>query len=188
MAQTAKFKFSHDEIHGHNFPKLETVLEIRTDLHFFDLMDELRAHKKKEGQTSIDIFGIWKETEGGEWERLDVYYNDNVKHLCEPRFTDRLYYYQMDKSGKDPALGGMWVSCGGVNEDTKEFYLNHFAKNYHNGKKHDQDNCKVIIVRGAFGNVAGRDRRAITESDIVETYNFDEAVCNESQREKSPQA
>jgi hypothetical protein len=166
-----KFKFVHDEIHGNLFPRVETILELREDLKMHHLFMFLREHKMKEGQSSLDIFGVYIE-DGEEWKKLSMDYNQGVKG--EPIHTEKLTYYQMLKNPSEhEPLGNKWVGCGGVNENTKNFYLDHFSKNYHRNTQ-DKADCKVIIVRGSFGNVADRDARAIVESDIVEKYNFSE--------------
>jgi hypothetical protein len=171
IVATKNFKFIHDEIHEGKFPKTETILNLRTDLKPFELFDCLREHKASKGQTSIDIFEVWEEQDNNEWKRLDRYYNDGVKR--EPIHEERLYYYQMDKDqDRNDLLKGLWKCCGLVSQDTVAFYKRHFSMNYHNGLKKDQDDCKVVIVKGFFGNVAAVDAREIREDDIVEKYNF----------------
>lgn len=176
--KTVKAKFMHDEIHNSNFPKVETILDVRADLNLFELFDVLRKHKATEGQTSIDIFQVFIEQDN-EWVKINHEYNRGVKR--EPLNTDKLYIYQMAKnpSSGDP-LANQWICCTQIkdwdtpeaNQRHKEFYTDHFAKNYHNGDKKGQDDAKVVVVKGQFGNVAGRDARDIREDDIIERYNF----------------
>lgn len=86
------------------------------------------------------------------------------------------YYYQKAKT-TDKFLPNMWVCCGGVNEETKDFYLDYFSKtDTRTSDKNDECHCEngyqVIIVEEFHGNVAGRDGRKIEETDILEKHNF----------------
>lgn len=102
------------------------------------------------------------------------------------------YYYQMNKDKVDRDLPNQWVCCGGVNEATKEFFLNHFSKfdtRFDSMGFGEPQNFKVIITDKFYGNVAGRkelktiikNNEAILicesipfneESAIIEKYNF----------------
>jgi len=94
------------------------------------------------------------------------------------------YYYQMPKDKVDTYLPNQWMCCGGVDEDTKEFYLNHFSKfdtRFDSMGFRNPQNFKVIITDKFYGNVAGReeyrggDYQFIPfneETDIIDKFNW----------------
>jgi len=69
------------------------------------------------------------------------------------------YYYQMPKDKVDPYLPNQWMCCGGVNEETKEFYLNHFSKfdtRFDSMGVRQPSDFRVMITDEFKGNVIGR--------------------------------
>lgn len=86
--------------------------------------------------------------------------NKTIEETVQPRTESQdngLYYYQMAKT-PDPFLPNQWLCCGGVDENTKSFYLDYFSR--HDARGFCYPKCptgyRVIIVRGSRGNVAGR--------------------------------
>ena len=90
------------------------------------------------------------------------------------------FYYQRAKGKVDSWLPGQWLCCGGVDEISKAFYLNHFSKfdtRFDSMGCKPPENFEVIIVKGFKGKVINRAELTRSYPEVAyEVIPFDEAV------------